>query len=117
VKKEDKMKYEDPKRALALLDEHNDVMKYLMNVAEHKEEEEIKAEIKAKRKWIRAAMMMMMMMMLWISISLGLVKKEKVETNKMEWVISEGLVTLLQQTSKIVFHILDNISIFLILMV
>jgi hypothetical protein len=49
VKKEDKMKYEDLKRALALLDEHNDVMNYLMNVAEHKEEEEIKAEIKANK--------------------------------------------------------------------
>jgi hypothetical protein len=43
------MKYEDLKAAIELLDEHNDVMKYLMNVAEHKEEEEIKAEIKTNK--------------------------------------------------------------------
>jgi hypothetical protein len=50
VNKEDQMKYEDLKVAIELLDEHNDVMKYLMNVAEHKEEEEeIKAEIKTNK--------------------------------------------------------------------
>jgi hypothetical protein len=49
VNKEDQKKYEDLKVAIELLDEHNDVMKYIMNVAKHKEEEEFKVEIKANK--------------------------------------------------------------------
>jgi D-lyxose ketol-isomerase len=41
VKKEDKKKYEELKKAIKLLDEHNDTMIHLMNKAEQNEEMDI----------------------------------------------------------------------------